>query len=77
VSAINNLSLFFCPALTINGTAGYSYTIQSTTDLTNPGSWVTLTNLTLTQPVQIWVDTSVNAGSPFNPKYFYRALPQQ
>ena len=36
-----------------------------------------LTNLTLTQPIQIWVDTSVDASSPFNPMHFYRVLPGQ
>jgi hypothetical protein len=34
-----------------------------------------VTNLTLTQPVELWVDTNVEALSPFNFKYFYRVLP--
>ena len=71
------VSLGFCPALTINGVAGYSYIIQSSTNLADTNAWVTLTNLTLTQPVQLWVDTNVDATSPANSKYFYRVLPGQ
>ena len=71
------VSLGFCPALTINGVVGYSYIIQSTPNLTDTNTWSTLTTLTLTQPVQLWVDTNVDASSPFNPVYFYRVLPGQ
>jgi hypothetical protein len=71
------VSMSFCPALTISGVVGYSYTIQSSTNLTDTNAWNTLTNLTLTQPVQLWVDTNVDASSPFNSKYFYRVLPGQ
>ena len=71
------VSLGFCPAVTINGVVGYSYIIQSSPNLTDTNAWVTLTNLTLTQPAQIYVDTSVNASSPFNSKYYYRVLPGQ
>lgn len=71
------VSLGFCPSVTISGVIGYSYIIERTADLTNTNSWVTLTNLTLTQPVQLWVDTNVDATSPFNSKYFYRVLPGQ
>jgi Immunoglobulin I-set domain len=71
------VALGFCPALTISGVAGYSYTIQSSPNLMDTNAWVTLTNLTLSQPVQIWVDTTVDASSPFNSKYFYRILPGQ
>ncbi|MGA2684203.1 MAG: LamG-like jellyroll fold domain-containing protein [Verrucomicrobiota bacterium] len=34
-------------------------------------------NLTLTQPVQNWVDTSVDASLPSNSQYFYQILPSQ
>jgi len=71
------VSLGFAPTVTINGVIGYSYIIQSTTDLTKTNSWITLTNLTLTQPVMLWADTTVNAASPFYSKYFYRVLPGQ
>jgi hypothetical protein len=71
-----NFSLGFYPGLTISG-AGYSYIIQSSTNLANTNGWLTLTNLILTQPMQIWVDTTVNASSPFNSQHFYRILPGQ
>jgi hypothetical protein len=71
------VSLGFCPSVTINGVIGYSYIIERTPDLTNTNSWVTLTNLTLTQPVELWVDTSVDATLPANPHHFYRVLPGQ
>ena len=71
------VSLGFCPSVTISGVIGYSYIIERTVDLTNTNSWVTLTNLTLALPVQLWVDTNVDATSPFGSKYFYRVLPGQ
>ena len=36
-----------------------------------------MTNLTLTQPVQSWLDTSVDASLPSNSQYFYQILPRQ
>jgi hypothetical protein len=71
------VSLGFCPAITISGVVGYTYIIQSATNLTDTNGWVTLTKLTLTQPVQLFVDTNVDASSPFYPNYFYRVLPGQ
>jgi hypothetical protein len=71
------LSLGFCPSLTITGVVGNTYIIQSSTNLGDTNNWVTLTNLTLTSPVQLWVDTNVNASSPFVTKYFYQVLPGQ
>jgi hypothetical protein len=49
---------------------GYTYEIQYTTNLANQNSWQTLTNYTLTQPVELWVDTSVNVQN--TQKRFYR-----
>ncbi len=65
----------FRPTLTIQGATGHSYLIRRTADLSNSNSWVTVTNMTLAQPVQNWVDTSVDASAPFNPYYFYEGLP--
>ena len=70
-------TLGFCPAFTLNGIAGESYVIQSTTNLADTNAWVTLTNLTLTQPEQLWLDTSVDATAPANARVFYRVLPGQ
>jgi hypothetical protein len=69
------ISLGLYPGITINGVVGYIYSIQSTANLSDTNSWVTLTNLTLTQPIQIWVDTSTEASLPGNPQRFYRVLP--
>jgi hypothetical protein len=63
------------PSVLIQGVVGNSYIIQSTADLSNTNSWVTLTNLTLTQPVQLWVDTNTDASQPGNPQRFYQVLP--
>ena len=71
------ISIGLSPTITISGVAGYNYVIQRTTDLSNTNSWITVTNLTLTQPVQIWADLSINASLPGNPYEFYRILPGQ
>ena len=71
------VSLGFYPGLTISGVAGYSYIIQSSTNLADTNDWVTQTNLTLTLPMQLWINTSVDASSPFNPTTFYKVLPGQ
>ena len=72
-----DVTLGFYPGLTITAAAGDSYLIQRSADLSNTNNWTTLTPLTLTQPVQQWIDTSVDASSPFNNRYFYRLVPQQ
>jgi hypothetical protein len=69
------LSVGMCASLTVQGVVGYSYIIQYTTDLTATNSWTTLTNLTLEQPVELWVDTSTNALTTSH--RFYQVLPGQ
>ena len=69
-----NVSLSLNPDLLIQGTVGYSYIIQCSTNLADTNSWITLTNLTLTQPMQYWDDT----GSQWNQsRRYYRVLPNQ
>ena len=70
------VTLGFSPTLSINGAAGNSYLIQRSADLTNTNNWKNMTTITLFQQHQIWVDTSVDASSPFNNKYFYQLIPQ-
>jgi len=60
-------------AINITGATGYTYQMQSTADLCETNSWITLTNLTLGQPVQLWLDTSLDAAT--NARRFYRAWP--
>jgi hypothetical protein len=62
--------------LTINGVVGNSYTIQRTASLSNT-NWLTLANVTLTNVVEIWVDTNLDATLPANPWQFYRVVPGQ
>jgi hypothetical protein len=59
-----DVSLGLYPGVTLNGTVGYSYIIQSTTDLSNTNSSVMMTNVVLVQPVQLWVDTNLDASLP-------------
>jgi len=71
------VSLGLYPGVTIDGVVGYNYVIQRSPDLRNTNAWVTMTNLTLVQPVQLWVDTNVDASLPAHPLQFYRVLPGQ
>ena len=64
-----------CASITITGVSGYSYIIQYTSNPAVTNSWITLTNLTLQQPVELWVDTSTNAQVV--PQRLYRVLPGQ
>ena len=72
-----NTSIGLFAGVIIQGTVGYNYTIQSTTNLSDPNSWVTVTNITLTSPVQIWDDNSSDVHNPSNPQKFYQVLPGQ
>lgn len=71
------VSLGLYPGLTITGTIGYTYNIQSNPDLTNPNGWTTVATVTLWQPTQFWVDVNNNAASPTNQHRYYRVLPVQ
>ncbi|NOS71545.1 MAG: hypothetical protein HOP33_16670 [Verrucomicrobia bacterium] len=61
------------PFLSITGTVGKAFGIQSTTEISQTNSWITLTNFTLTSPVQEWVDQSVDVT--VSPRRFYRVVP--
>jgi hypothetical protein len=70
-----NVSLGLFAGVIIQGTVGYNYNIQATADLSDTNSWMTLNNLTLTSPVQIWYDGSTDVHK--GPQKFYRVLPGQ
>ena len=65
------VSLALYAGVTIQGVVGKTYGIQYSADLSQANDWVGLTNLTLTQPVQLWYETQ-----PANrPRRFYRVIP--
>jgi hypothetical protein len=72
-----NVSIKICPDVVIQGTVGYSYVIQSTTNLGDTNAWVVETNLTLTTPIQNWNDNNTDTTQPNNPQKFYRVIPGQ
>ena len=72
-----NVSLAMTPTVVIQGTIGYKYYVESTTDLGDTNSWLSETNLTLTQPIQNWYDSNVDASKPGHPQKFYRVEPGQ
>jgi hypothetical protein len=69
------VSLGMFPGVYVSGVVGYTYKIQSTSDLSDTNSWSTVATLTLLEPVQLWVDVNVNAASPTNAHRFYRVEP--
>jgi hypothetical protein len=72
-----NVSLGLFPGVKIDGTVGYTYIIQSASNLGDTNAWQTITNITLTQPSEIWNDNSTDTTLPNNPRKFYRVLPGQ
>ena len=66
------VSLGLYAGLTITGAVGNTFGIQYTTSVTGAANWTTITNITLTQPVQLWVDTSVNVSA--GTQRFYRVV---
>ena len=65
------VALALYAGVTIQGVVGKTYGIQYSADLTQANAWAGLTNLTLTQPVQLWYETQ-----PANqPRRFYRVVP--
>jgi hypothetical protein len=67
------LSLGLYPGISINGSAGEVVAIQYVTNV-NSTNWTTITNVTLTQPSQFWVDGENNVSVGGHPRRFYRAL---
>jgi len=58
--------------VTINGAVGKTFGIQYSANLKGATNWTSITNITLTQPVQLWIDTSINVVT--NGKRFYRVV---
>ncbi len=53
-----NTSIGLFAGVIIQGTVGYSYNIQSTTNLSDPNSWVTVTNITLMRQSKFGMTTA-------------------
>ena len=70
--ATEQMGLF--PGITLSGLTGTSFNIQYTTNLSANSTWTTLTNLTLFQPTELWVDTSTDVSSGLTPRRYYRAV---
>ena len=70
------IALGLYAGVTIEGVPGYTYGIQYTTDLRDTNSWLTATNLTLVDPVELWMDTSANVQSTNSPRRYYRVIGQ-
>ncbi len=65
------VSIALHPGVRIDGTIGYTYGIQFTTDLSNTNGWIGVTNLTLSTPVETWYDPQPSTLA----KRYYRVLP--
>jgi hypothetical protein len=66
-----------CPIIYITGTTGYSYMIQSTTDLSDTNAWMSVTNVILPYTPFIWADTATDTSKASNPRRYYRVIPGQ
>lgn len=73
----SNVSLALRPDVIIQGTVGYSYIIESTTNLGSSSSWMVETNVTLTTPTYEWIDYNVDTSKSTTPQKFYQVLPGQ
>lgn len=71
------VALGFYAGLTIEGIPGYTYRIESSTNLAAVNAWELRTNLTLVQPVELWLDSSVKALAPGNNGRHYRVSVEQ
>lgn len=68
------VSLGLYPGLTVEGTPGNHYGIQYATNVGPYATWNTLTQFTLMQPIQLWIDTANNTTDGNNPRRFYRVV---
>lgn len=68
------VSLALYPGLTIQGTTGKNFGIQYTTNVAPNSTWLTLTQFTLVQPIQLWFDADNAVSSGNNPRRFYRVV---
>jgi hypothetical protein len=65
------VSIALYPGVRIDGVVGLTYGIQSNSNLANVSGWMGITNLTLTEPVEIWYDSQPASLK----QLYYRVLP--
>lgn len=65
------LAIELHPGIVIDGSVGRVYTIQVSDDAGSEGSWLSVTNLALEQPRQVWIDPMATTGKS---RRLYRAL---
>ena len=68
-----NVDIGLYPGISISGTVGYIYAVQSSTNLSDTNAWLTETNITLTAPYQKWSDYNATT----QPRKFYRVIAGQ
>jgi len=68
------VSLGLFPGVIIQGAVGKNYAIQYTTNIGPNPSWTTLTNFTLAQTPQTWVDITNNVAGASLQRRYYRAV---
>ena len=68
------VSLGIYPGLTVQGTPGKTFGIQYATNVGPNATWMTMTQLTLVQPIQMWFDAENNIAVGSNPRRFYRVV---
>ena len=72
VNASPTLSISSSPVLTIEGTPGAKYAVQTTATVEDTNSWSTITEIYLPYSPFTWVDTAKRTG-----KQFYRLILRQ
>lgn len=68
------VSLGLYAGLSIEGVPGRAYAIQYTSALAPSSAWITLTNITLASPVQLWIDPADTRAAGV-PARLYRVVP--
>ncbi len=66
-----NTEIALYAGVKVIGVAGLTYGIQATANLVDTNNWYGVGNITLTAPVQVWIDPQ----SATQPRRYYRAVP--
>ena len=68
------LSIGLYPGVMIHGVVGRTYGVEYAVDPSEATSWISLTNITLSEPLQLWIDTEANTTGTNWPKRFYKVI---